>query len=138
MSMLPVKNVIVCGVGRTKQKVGMEHDINKIVAKFKRTGKIPTLNYDGESLSDSEKVVDLTSVGDYQECMNRIAMAQELFDKYPSMIKRRFNNSVKDYVKFMNNLNDTNNYNEAKMLGIIVEKTKPIINEVKNEVKTNG
>ena len=85
MSMLPVLKSFVSADGKTKQKVGVEHDINKLVAKYKRTGSMPSLNYDGSNLSDDGEVIDLTTVGDFQECQNRIAVANEVFDRYPSL-----------------------------------------------------
>lgn len=137
MSMLPCNITIKCGEGKTKQKVGMEHDINKIVAKFKKTGQMPSLNWDGNNLSDGENIIDLTSVGDFQECQNRIAKANEMFSSYPSLVRRRFNNNVDEFVSFMDNIKNPDNLKEALLLGLVEEKiTEPAKTTVNKDVKT--
>lgn len=126
MSMLKAMKTVICGEGRTKQKVGIEHDINKMIAKIKRTGQMPSLRYDGMKFDDGEQVIDLTGIGDFQECQNRIATASEIFDGYPSIIRRRFNNNVEDFVTFMGSLNTKENLDEAVRLGILeIKKQDP-------------
>jgi hypothetical protein len=134
MSMLPVVNGhkvngkvrgLICDEGKTKQKVGIEHDINKIVAKFKRTGEMPLLSFNNGVLSEEGKIIDMTNIGDYQECQNRMAAAREMFDRYPAIIRRRFNNSIEEFVTFMGNLTTQEKIDEAVNLGII-EKVKPV------------
>lgn len=110
-----------------QSKVGIEHDINKLVAKFKRTGQMPSLRYDGMKFDDGENVIDLTGIGDFQECQNRIAQAAEMFDAYPSVIRRRFNNNVEDFVTFMGSLNNKEKLDEALRLGIVELKKKRIL-----------
>jgi len=125
MSMLETMNGVkglVCGESKTKQKVGVEHDINKIVARFKKTGEMPNLTFNGTDFQEDGNVIDLTQVGDYQECQNRIAGARELFDRYPAVIRRRFNNKIEDYMQFMTDMrSDTNKQLEALSMGILQE-----------------
>ncbi|QXP44259.1 MAG: internal scaffolding protein [Arizlama microvirus] len=131
MSMLPQLTEIRCGEGKTKQKTGMEHDINKLVAKFKKTGQMPSLQFDGVKLTDGDNVIDLTQVGDFQDCQNRIAHANEEFHRLPSQLRRRFNNSAEQYTDFMSDIK--NNIAEAEKLGIV---TVTKIKEPKPEPKT--
>lgn len=136
MSMLPVLKTIVCEEGKTKQKVGVEYDINKIVAKYKKTGQMPSLKFNGFNLTegDNGQVIDLTTVGDYQECQNRIAKAQEMFDRYPAMIRRRFDNNIENFVGFMTNIKNTENLEEAIRLGLVDEIKKPVTDTPKTTV----
>lgn len=125
MSMLQAFKTIVCTDNKTKQKVGIEHDLNKLIAKYKKTGQMPRLNYNGSDITDGENVIDLTQIGDFQECQNRIARANEMFHNYPSMVRRRFNNNVSEFTEFMDKLStDQNVLNEAISLGL-VELRKP-------------
>lgn len=129
MSMLPSMKTIDCGPGKTKQKVGMEHDINKLVARFKREGKIPRMNTSGQIFADDDgKVVDLTSIGDYQDCMQRIVLAREAFDVYPSAIRRHFGNDVMQFVSFVDKLkSDPDAQRTAVALGILeVQEPEPL------------
>lgn len=125
MSMLPAMNTIVCDEGKTKQKVGIEHDINKIVAKYKKTGQMPSLRLNAGMLTEGENVVDLTGIGDYQDCQNKIVNANELFQRYPSMIRRRFDNSIEKFISFMGNLSNQETLNEAIKLGLVEQVKKP-------------
>jgi len=111
---------IVCREGRTKQKVGVEHDINKIVARFKRTGEMPSLVMNGKSLVDGDQIFDTSLIGDYQTCMNRVVHAKALFDQYPSVVRRRFHNDVEEFMGFMGQISDPDVFNEAERLGLIV------------------
>lgn len=117
MSVLPALKVIKCGVGKTKQKIGVEHDINKIIARYKKTGDIP-LSTDVEG-----KYVDVSQIGDFQDCQNRIVAANDMFYQYPSQLRRRFNNDVKMFVDYVMNIND-GNIQEAICLGL-VKKPEP-------------
>jgi len=121
MSMLPQLKTVACGEGKTKQKVGYEHDINKIISKFKRNGQMPKLSLSGGTLVNEDGVViDLTSVGDFQECQTRLAQAGEMFDALPSIIRRRFNNRIDLYVQYMDEIKfDPVKAEEALRLGIL-------------------
>ena len=134
MSMLKtVGDKITCGVGKTKQKVGVEHDINKIVAKFKRTGQLPVL-------TDSKgQFVDTISVGDYQTCLERIRLAEETFAAYPSAFRRRFNNDPNQFLEYCDTLKSNPALaEEAEKLGIItIRKPEPTtVNKNDSEAKS--
>lgn len=120
MSMLAAVTSIACGKGRTKQKIGVEHDINKIIAKFKRTGTLPVLT------DNLGQFVDTTTVGDYQHCQEVVRLADEKFNSYPSEFRRRFNNDAKQFLEYVENLSKNPQLiDEAVSMGII-EKPKPV------------
>lgn len=127
MSFLPCMKTIDCGPGKTKQKVGIEHDINKLVARFKKDGTLPRLSLSsGVVYDDMGVVVDLTNVPDYQEAHNRIASAREMFDAYPSVVRRHFANDVFQFVAFMDKLkSDPEKQRTAVALGIVEMKEVP-------------
>ena len=142
MSMLKTAgDKITCGLSRTKQKVGVEHDINKIVAKFKRTWQLPVLT------DHTGQFVDTISVGDYQSCLERIRIAEETFAAYPSEFRRRFNNDPQQFLEYCDSLKSNPALaDEAEKLGIITlrkpDKPDTTVNkndsEAKNENKTNA
>lgn len=141
MSFLPVVHTdqgIHCKGGKTKQKVGLEHDINKLVAKYKRTGKMPNLLVSGDELKSAfdADVVDLTQVGDFQACQERIVSANQLFESYPSAIRRRFNNDVQLFAEFIDQIPKSKaRFDEAVEMGmIVVSDPKP---EVKPDATAN-
>jgi len=137
MSMLPSLTTIECGDGKTKQKVGVEHDINKLVARFKKDGKMPNLNYSlqNESFDVDGVAVDITDIGDFQDCQNRIIKAEQMFMQYPSTIRRRFNNDTKIFTDFIQKLNTKESIDEAVRMGLLT-LTKPAKPEQK-EPKAN-
>jgi len=137
MSMLPVLNGHIVngkrvgldtGESKTKQKIGTEHDINKLIAKYKKTGEFPS------TLDEVGKYVDTSNIGDYQDCQLRILNAYENWLKYPSTIRRRFNNNIGDFATFLGSLNDPNNMALAVELGLAIAQ-KPPIPAVKPEDK---
>lgn len=128
MSMLPSPVVLACGKGRTKSKIGVEHDINKLVAKYKREGMMPRLSIDkGNLVDENGVVVDVTSIGDYQDCCNRIARAEEHFATLPSAVRRHFGNDMFQYTAFVDRLRseDQDSVRTALALGIIEAKPEP-------------
>lgn len=126
MSMLKCFTKIKCGVGRTKSNVGIEYDINKLVRKYKLTGRIPKLELSGSDLSANETVIDLVNVGDFTDAQNRIAGARQIFDSYPSVIRRRFREDIAEFLQFVSDCKtDAVKAREAVSLGILQINEKP-------------
>ena len=71
---------------RTKQAFREECNINKIMAKYQKTGIIDHLNkYEGRyDMADGET---------FQEAMNLITDAQTMFNDLPSSIRNEFENN---------------------------------------------
>lgn len=125
MSMLPSFLTIKCGVSKTKSKVGIEYDINKLVKKYKLTGSFPNLQMNDNKFSDG--VIDLTSVGDYQDCCDRVAKANEIFQSYPAVIRRRFGDDIGNFLNFLEEAKtDKQKVAEAITLGILTVKDQDV------------
>lgn len=97
----------------TQQSSAAECDINKIVARFDRTGSITHV---------SDKVGrygDFSTVGDYHAAMNVIAKSNDVFMELPVDVRERFDN---DPAKMLAFLEDPQNRKEAVSLGLVEEK----------------
>lgn len=95
----------------TKQQFKDEADINKIIAKYKKTG-MPT-NY----LNNREPVYrDVSSVPSYQEALDVVRTAQDTFMAMPSNVRSRFDN---DPAKLLAFLQDPANAEEGVKLGLL-------------------
>jgi len=121
MSMLPSLKKIQCGEGRTKQKTGVEHDINKLVARYQKTGVLP-MREDAHGL-----FTDVCMVGDYMECQNRVLAAQDAFNSLGSVIRKRFGNSPDAFMEYMSSLGK-DSIDEAVALGLVEKKVVPVDN----------
>lgn len=95
---------------RTKQSFKEECDINTIVERFGLTGELP------QNVRAPE-YRDFTSAVDYHTALNAIAQANEAFDQMPANVRARFHNDPGEFVDFVN---DNNNREEAKKLGLLV------------------
>lgn len=107
---------------KTKQKIGVEHDINKLVKRYKQTGKLPILGSNGV-------FVDLSNFEGFAEMNNKLVRANEIFENYPSEIRTVFGNSIERFTEVMTNLENPENFKIAEALGF-VEK-KPVKEEPK-------
>lgn len=130
MGMLETKGKIVCAEGKTKQKTGQEHDINKLVRQYQKTGILPTMR------DEHGLFADVCSIGDYQQCRDRVIAANEAFASLPSNIRARFNQNPAVFMDFMSNIDTDEKIKEAVDLGLLVENKKPeIIKEEKSDEK---
>jgi len=134
-----MKVAIATGDGLTEQNHKDETDINKIVRKYNKTGLIDHLN------QFEKQYADMTGY-DYQDAMNTVAAANTMFEGLPSQIRNKFDN---DPAKFINFVDDENNYDAMVEMGLAKEKSDPIADEAVNtavegaktpetEVKTEG
>lgn len=93
---------------RTKQSFKNECDINKIMAKFQRTGAISHLAAHGARYGD------FTSQ-DFTEAMNTIAQVNTMFEELPSSLRDRFGNEPEAFLDFVQN---PDNHDEMVELGL--------------------
>lgn len=93
-------------------------DINVIMAKYNRTGMMPSLNM--QALTG-----DFSDVGDFREAQERIREANEEFAKVPANLRKRFDNDPQKFIDFV--LDDSNE-TELVKLGL----------RNKKEATTNG
>lgn len=96
---------------RTVQGDALEADINEIVRRFGITGQLPDPRPGGA-------YGDFSEVTDFQSALNALLEAQEAFDALPSQLRERFSN---DPAKFLEFVQDDDNYEEARKLGLLAE-----------------
>lgn len=104
---------------RTKQSFAEESDINRIIAKYRKTGTITWLNRH-EAMSG-----DFSNVPDFMQAQNVVAHAQRMFDDLPANLRRRFNNDPAEFLGFIGN---AENKDEMVRLGL-ARKPPPAVTE---------
>ena len=95
-----------------------ETDINFLLARYKNTGSFYSMQ-DLVKAKRRPQFGDFTGIPDYQESLNKMASALEMFQDLPLKVRQRFHDSPIELLAF---LQDENNRQEAESLGII-EKT---------------
>lgn len=99
----------ITGESRVEQSHRDECNINKIMAKYYRTGLLPQRGMPGH-------YGDFTGVDTYHEATERVMAAQAAFMELPSQVRKQFNNDPAQLLAF---LADDNNREKAIELGII-------------------
>lgn len=102
--------------GFTVQADRDEADINKIVARFNKTGQVPP------TVHGQPFYGDVSEFGDLAESLIQIQEAERLFMTFPAEVRERFDNSYVNLVEF---LGDTKNRAEAISLGLIQKEPLP-------------
>ncbi len=102
----------------TKQSFKNETNINNIMKKYVKTGMLAP-----ESLANRQAVfADVSEIGDFQQCQQRVMDAEAAFKTLSSEIRTRFNNNPAELLDFCA---DNNNTEEAIDLGILPKPEKP-------------
>lgn len=101
---------VKCGPGRTKQSFKDEVDINKIIARFEKTGMVDHVNQGKPFYGD------VSAVRSYREALECVRIAEDLFMGYPAGIRERFDNDPAKLIEF---LDDRKNLAEAIELGLV-------------------
>lgn len=94
---------------RTKQQFAAESNINNIMAKYQKTGLIDHVSRYGPTYGFAEPV-------DFQEALNTVRTAQDMFNALPSSWRARFEN---DPAKFLDFVQDPENEEEMRHIGIL-------------------
>ncbi len=102
------------GVGRTKQSLRKETDINFIMAKYEKTGLVDHLSKHGGDYGFASSV-------DFHECMNVVTKAEQMFEDLPAEVRRRFNEEPGAFLDFVV---DPENREELIDLGLASEALK--------------
>jgi len=113
---------------RTVQSEADNCDINKIMERFNRTGKLPIMQTQPAQYGDARVV-------DFQTAQQIVKDAKNQFAELPAKTRKAFGN---DPQAFLSALNDTSEENQANLLklGILVER-KPTPEEVLNQIALN-
>lgn len=106
----------ISGPSKTKQSAKDECDINKIMARFQRTGLIDFVN-------DNQPQYNDISGLDYQEAMQIVASARSMFEELPSSMRTRFDNDPQKLLEF---LEDPANRQEGVAIGLINPSATPL------------
>lgn len=96
---------------QTVQADAVEADINEIVRRFGITGQLPEPRAGGE-------YGDFSEVMDFRTALDALNEAQEAFDALPAKLRERFSNDPALFLEF---IEDDDNYEEAKRLGLLAE-----------------
>lgn len=105
----------VSGQDRTKQAFKAECDINQIMARYQKTG---VLDF---AAKHEPQYADCTGA-DFQRGMEIIANAKSMFEDMPSRLRLRFEN---DPAKFLDFVQNPENREEARELGLLKPEPKP-------------
>lgn len=97
---------------KTQQQDRDAADINQIVRRFGLTGQLPR----PKSLPEYG---DFSAVIDFQGAMQELRRSTESFQELPALVRDRFSN---DPSKFMLFLQDPDNVDEARKLGLLPKK----------------
>lgn len=95
----------------SQQALKNETDINKIMAKVRKTRQMPLPVHSGQL-----QFGDFSQVTDYQSARNAVIEAQRAFIALPSAIRTRFENDPHKLLVF---LSDDKNRAEAIRLGLV-------------------
>ncbi len=93
----------------TQQSQMAATDINKIMARFEKTGIAEHLN------EHQGRYGDFTGIEDYQTCLNQIMSAQATFASLPSRIRGQFDNDAGKFLDFATN---PANLDELREMGL--------------------
>lgn len=103
-----------------------ETDINRIMERFVRTGKLPAMQSQPARYGDARGV-------DYATALMIVKNAQDAFSKLPSATRRHFDNDPQQMEVF---LADPKNHAKAVELGLMTYP-KPSAEEILHDIKEN-
>jgi len=101
---------------RTQQQFADDVNINKIMAKYKKTKMITHLN------NTTGVYADMTNIGSYEEAIQTVINANNAFTDLPSNLRAKFSNNPQELINF---LSDSSNDAEAIKLGLKIPKEQP-------------
>lgn len=104
---------ISTGSGLTKQSFAGEVNINQIIASYEKTGMVTHLNAKAPFFGD------VSDISPYQDALNIVNKANELFSGMDAVVRERFDNDPAKMIGFLEN---PSNLEEALKLGIVVKR----------------
>lgn len=100
----------------TKQSMKKECDINNIMKKYIKYGKLPDMIKQNPSYGDYSEVTD------FQSAINIVNSVKEKFANLSGQMRKRFAN---DPAKFLEFVNDEENLEEMYELGLAIRPEEP-------------
>ncbi len=113
-NMGPRVRVKFVGKGRTSQSSRNECDVNKIMAKYEKTGAISHLAKHGGDYGFATGV-------SFHEAMNVVTKAGQMFDELPAVVRRRFTEPA----TFLDFVQNPANLEEMVEMGLASKKLAP-------------
>lgn len=107
-----VRPVVNTGPGLTKQSHKDETNVNLILRRYQKTGMINFVNSQKGAYMDTDPI-------EFQDAMNMIIQANNMFESIPSGIRKRFSNDPKEFYEFLHN---PENEEEMIRLGLATAK----------------
>ncbi|AXL14640.1 internal scaffolding protein [Microviridae sp.] len=105
------------GPSLTHQSMKDECDINRIMLKWQKTGVID------HAKTFQGQYADFTQVtGDYQEHMNAVIEANDMFLTLPATVRKKFDNDPGQFLEFVN---DPDNLEDMVELGLATARQDP-------------
>lgn len=118
---LPRIQFATTGDSLTRQASKQECDINRIMAKFEKTGVLEHRNTFEGQYGDF-----IDTPQDYHEAIQQVMDAQEMFMSLPSKLRRRFGNDPAEYLDFVS---DPKNLDQMVEMGLakrdVIEEPAP-------------
>ncbi len=111
-----VRVLVETGPSMTKQAHKDECDINRIMAKYQKTGVITHVSRYSMEYGDATNL-------DYQTALNTVLEAQRMFADLPSSVRRRFDEDPAQFLAFVQ---DPENVEEMRSLGLVDIPEEPI------------
>lgn len=99
----------------TKQSFREECNINKIIAKYQKTGLVTHL------ARYSPQYAEVPSI-DFREALEIVSEGKKMFESLPSNIRKKFNQSPAEFLEFVQ---DSTNQDELVSLGLATKKAEP-------------
>lgn len=105
------------GPSRTHQSFKAECEIANVLAKHARTGMLEHVNkFDGQ-------YGDYLDVQSFQDSLNQVMAAEEMFLSLSSAVRKRFNNDPGYFLSFVG---DPTNQEEMINLGLAIRRPEPV------------
>lgn len=100
---------LICGVSLTKQSEASSCDMNKIMDRYMKTGRLPDMINKG-SISG-----DFTKVEDYRDSIEKVRLAEQQFENLPMKVKKMCMNNINNFLE----LCEKSSIEELVKLGIL-------------------
>lgn len=112
----PRGDIYFGGESLTDQSQAADCDINNIMAQYTMTGDV-------RGVRESYGMYgDFSDIGDYAEALERVRVAEELFNALPGKVRREFGDNPQEMLNFVA---DVKNRGRAIELGLIDPPPKP-------------
>lgn len=101
----------------TKQCFKEETNINNIMSRYEKTGLIEHIN------NKQPRYGDFSGDTTYQESLNLVIKAHDLFDGLPAKLRKQFDNDPQKFFEFANNPDNKEKMQEMGLLPVPATET---------------